>query len=79
MSPERSGRVVKRTYAPGSKSEREAVMLVTDEGEYLLRRQGGNPFSDPELEDLVGRRVRAEGVLHASSFIISRWQVIDSG
>ena len=36
-------------------------MLQTDGGDYVLRIQGGNPFHDPRLEQLVGKRIRARG------------------
>jgi hypothetical protein len=64
------GTVTRRRYAPGSKSEHDAVMLVTDEGEYRLRRKGGNPFHDPALEKFIGKRVEATGVIAGPSFIV---------
>jgi hypothetical protein len=64
--------VTRRPYAAGSKSEHEAVMLVTDEGEFRLRRKGGNPFHDPSLEQLVGREIEAEGTVAGPTFIIER-------
>lgn len=64
-----TGQVVKKRFAQDSKSERDAVMIVTADGEYVLRRQGANPFQDPELDDLVGKTVEAEGVLHGYSFL----------
>lgn len=63
------GSVVRRAAARGSKSEREAVVLDTDEGSFILRRQGGNAFSDPELDALVGHRVRARGYLSGTTLI----------
>jgi hypothetical protein len=68
---EYAGQVVKKRFAVGSKSEHDAVMLVTDSGEYKLRRQGGNPFQDPELDKLVGHFIRCEGVLHGYTLIMS--------
>jgi hypothetical protein len=64
------GEVTRRRYAPGSKSEHDSVMIVTDQGEYRLRRRGGNPFSDPALDELVGKRIEAEGTLAGPSFIL---------
>jgi hypothetical protein len=66
------GTVVRRPYAAGSKSEHEAVMLVTDDGEFRLRRKGGNPFRDPALDELVGREIEAEGIIAGPSFILER-------
>jgi hypothetical protein len=80
MSAERTGAVVRQSYAPGSKSERDAVMLVTDGEQYLLRREGGNPFHDPELDALVGKRLRCRGTIHGSTFILAGWEVLgDAG
>ena len=73
MSVERSGRVSRQLVAPGSKSEREAVVLDTDAGQFVLRRVGGNPFADPQLDDLVGKTVRAVGEVHGPDFIMSEW------
>jgi hypothetical protein len=71
---EESGIVRKRRVAPGSKSDREAVVLDADGRELILRRQGGDPFVDPALEELVGKRVKATGRLHGTTFIMSDWQ-----
>ena len=35
-----NGNVIKKLIARGSKSEHEAVCLVTDQGEFVLRRRG---------------------------------------
>ncbi len=57
-----SGRVKKVTIAKGSRSERGAVVLETaDQGELVLRRAGHNPFDDPDLEQLVGKTLDAQG------------------
>jgi hypothetical protein len=71
-----TGRVIKRIFAQGSKSEREAILLVNKEGEHLLRRRGGNPFYDPALEELVGKTIRAEGDFTGTTMIISDWTEI---
>ena len=73
MSVERSGRVSRQLVAPGSKSEREAVVLDTEDMQYVLRRMGGNPFADPQLDELVGKTVRAVGEVHGPDFIMSEW------
>lgn len=64
---QKSGLVEKRVVARGSKSERLAVVLITPDGEYILRRPQGNPFVDPVLETYVGRHVSCEGTLLAGS------------
>jgi hypothetical protein len=68
-----TGRVVKEVFGKGSKSERDAVMIETSNGKYVLRRKGGNPFSDPELDRLIGKRIRGNGVLTGSTLIMSDW------
>ncbi len=72
-----SGRIVKKMFAPGSKSEHEAVFLVTEDREFPLRRLGGNPFRDEELERLVGHQIRCEGNVAGATFIMSQWDVVD--
>jgi hypothetical protein len=69
-----SGLVVKQTVGKGSKSEHDAVMLETAEGRFLLRRQGGNPFSDPKLDRLVGKRITGTGVITGNTLIMSEWR-----
>jgi hypothetical protein len=70
-----SGRVIQKPFAVGSKSERLAVKLVTDDQEYVLRRQGGNAFADPVLDRLVGATIECEGiVVHGNTLIISKWK-----
>jgi hypothetical protein len=68
-----TGRVVKKPFAAGSKSEREAILLITEEGEYVLRRQGGNPFYDQELEKLVGKKIEVDGKIIGYTLIMSNW------
>jgi hypothetical protein len=71
---ELNGRVIKKLYAVGTKSEREAVMLETAEETYILRRLGGNAFQDSALEALVGSMILATGDLHGTTFIMRSWQ-----
>jgi len=72
------GRVVRKRLSIGSKSEHEALVLVTPDGqEYKLRRQEGNPFRDPELDVLEGKRIECEGMLRNGQLIMTRWSVLD--
>lgn len=73
MRAERRGRVEKKPIAAGSKSEHVGVVLVSEEGEYELRRVGGNAFQDPELEKLVGKDLRVAGEERGSTLIVSEW------
>ena len=71
------GRVVRKRVSIGSKSEHEAIVLVTDDGqEYKLRREGGNPFRDPELDVLEGKRIECEGIVRDGLIIMTRWGVL---
>lgn len=71
-----SGSVVKRPFGAGSKSERDAILLVTKDKDYVLRRQGGNAFFDPALEKLVGKQVRCTGVVTGYTLLISDYAVV---
>jgi hypothetical protein len=76
---EYTGRVIKKRFGAGTKSAHDAVMLVTDSGEYVLRRLGGNAFRDPELDRLVGQVVRCEGQLHGYTLIASQCSPVSGG
>jgi hypothetical protein len=77
--PEFIGKVIRKTFGKGSKSEHEAVYLVTESKEYVLRRRGGNPFYDEEMQKLVGKTIRCTGVVIDYALLISEWKVIDEG
>jgi hypothetical protein len=66
-----SGSVVKRPFGTGTKSEHSAVMLVTKDAEYILRRQGGNAFHDPALEKLVGKNVQVTGTVTGYTLLVT--------
>ena len=73
-----SGKVVHRQFGVGSKSEHQAVVLLTSEGPLKLCQAGGNPFHDPELEKLVGSEIVAEGELHQGQLLMTRWDVLSA-
>lgn len=73
MTPTFDGTVVRKPFAQGSKSEHDAVVLTTAEGDFLLRREGGNPFADPVLDALVGKVVRCDGVLLGTTLVVKDW------
>lgn len=60
----------------GSKSEHDAVVLVTPEGAFTMRLEGGRPFNDPALQELVGLTIRADGERVAGQFIVRRYEVL---
>jgi len=49
------------------------VRLDTDEGSFVLRRLGGNPLFDPELEKLVGKTIRCTGETHDYTLTMVDW------
>lgn len=67
------GTVTKKPFAIGSKSEREAVHLDTGQGSFVLRREGGNPLFDSELETLVGKTIKCTGETHGYTLTITDW------
>jgi len=71
-----SGRVVRKRFGAGSKSDRMAVFLATDQGEYVLRRMGGLAYADPDLENLVGKRLRCTGTLSGYTFLMKHCEEI---
>ena len=71
------GHVSKKLLNKGTKSEHKGLVLVAPEGEFKLRRQGGNPFEDETLTALEGKEIEGEGVVRKNQFIMSRWEVID--
>ncbi|MGY8684734.1 hypothetical protein Q2941_44340 [Bradyrhizobium sp. UFLA05-153] len=70
------GKVTKRRFAAGSKSERDAVRLETAEGSYVLRREGGNPLYDSALEDLVGKTIECQGETHDYTLTMRNWKIV---
>lgn len=69
-----AGPVIKKTISEGSKSERQAVVLVVGNKEYVLRQDGGNPLKDPVLDALVGKNIKCEGRILGHCFILSDWE-----
>jgi hypothetical protein len=70
------GEVAKKLLYAGTKSEHEGLVLITDEGEFKLRREGGNPFRDDILDHLEGKKIQGEGILRGHQFIMSAWEIL---
>lgn len=73
----KQGRVVEARIATGLTSERDAVVLQTARGRYVLQRIGGHPFRDEVLHGLIGRELRCEGELVGRMFLLKKWDVVD--
>ena len=58
-----TGKVVTKKFGEGSKSEHDALYLETDQGSYVLRKMGGNPFQDNSFHGLEGKEVTATGTI----------------
>jgi len=71
------GRITRGEYGKGSKSEREAIFIDTDDGRYLLRRKGGPVFADAELEAYLGHVVECGGFLLGTTLLASYINVIE--
>jgi len=71
------GQVTRKLLFKGTKSEHEGLVLVSPEGEFKLRRQGGNPFRDETLASLEGREIEGEGIVRKGQFIMSRWRTLE--
>ncbi len=69
------GRVVRAPFGVGSKSERQAIWLETDDDRYVLRRKGANAFSDPQLDKLVGCELEVEGKVVGRTLLMTSWKI----
>ena len=72
------GKVIEKPFGRGSKSEHEAVYLQTDKGEFLLRKEGSNPFENQELREFVGKEVVATGTLREYLFLVKTIELVMS-
>jgi hypothetical protein len=75
------GRLEARTVGTGSKSEMTAVVLVPDDAAadavQLRRREATALDAEPELAELVGRRVRLVGSQGWQTFVVDEVDVLD--
>lgn len=57
------GYVKEKKAGAGSKSEHMAICLDTEDESFVLRLNGDNPFSHEKLNKLIGKKVRATGLI----------------
>ncbi|MBO9155262.1 hypothetical protein ACFOTA_23835 [Chitinophaga sp. GCM10012297] len=70
------GRLVLKTFARTTKSESLGVYLETEDGSFLIRPAGGNPFTDNPLAKLAGKFIEATGRRSDYVFFASSWREI---
>ena len=71
---EKVGIVVQRRFGEGTKSDHDAVCLDCGDALFILRRPGGNPFNDPAISELVGKRICARGYTIDYTFVLNDWK-----
>jgi hypothetical protein len=71
------GHVKEDTYGKGTKSERKAVFIETDDARYLLRRKTGPVFGDSELMRYIGHDVECEGFLVDKTLLAEQIEIVD--
>jgi hypothetical protein len=51
-------------------------MLSTRWGDFVLRRRDAQSLVDPELDKLVGKRIRVRGVIHRHTLTMLEWEEV---
>lgn len=67
-----TGAVRRGPFGAGSKSERMAIWIDTDDGSFVLRRKEGPTYGDPALDRYVGRRVTCDGFILDHTLLAER-------
>jgi hypothetical protein len=70
------GKVIRDSYGKGTKSEHDAILIITGEGRYLLRRKDGPAFNDVHLEKYLGLEIECDGFLVDSTLIAEHLKVV---
>lgn len=71
------GNVISAPFGKGSKSEREAIFVVTSNTRYILRRKSGPAFDDKELIKYVGHKIECDGFLVGSTLLAEQIKTIE--
>lgn len=71
-----TGKVVAGSLGKGSKSEREAIWIETDEGRFVLRRKDGPSFGDSGLSKYVGKSVECSGFITGYTLLAEKIRVL---
>lgn len=70
------GKVVPGKFGAGSKSQHDAVYLESDEGSFVLRRIGANPFQDSGLDKYIGKKVVVTGIVEQYVLMVQEIKII---
>lgn len=70
------GHVKEDIYNKGTKSERKAVFIETEDARYILRRKTGPVFDDSELIQYTGHDVECEGFIVGSTLLAEQIKII---
>lgn len=73
-----TGVVRRGPFGTGSKSERIAIFVDTDDGSFVLRRKEGPSYGDPELDRYVGHRVSCDGFILDHTLLAERIRTLPS-
>lgn len=57
-----TGKLKREKVLPGSKNEHDAFILETNEGNFRLKRIGGNPYYDDFFETYLNKEVTIDGI-----------------
>ncbi len=74
-----TGRLGRKIVAPGSKSERESLVIEADDGTMLLVRRRGAPSfgeEDEEMGALVGCRVALTGTVLEGTVLVDECKAL---
>ena len=75
-----TGPVVRQVVAVGSKSQREATVVVLDGRPVVLRLRDAGAFDDdPGLAALAGRTATLTGTLLSTTFLVDEATPVDPG
>ena len=66
-----TGMVKKKGMGGASKSAHQAFVLQTKDGDFKLRREGGNPFYDDFFEKYENKTIAVEGYDMEQYFLVS--------
>jgi hypothetical protein len=71
-----TGAVERGPFGARSKSERQAIWLVTDGRRLVLRRKTGPAFDDKTLDKYVGKRVTCDGFIVGYTLLAEQIRIV---